>query len=49
MNQTHNLHVSAIGVYATESEIMPLFEQLVEFPVEIEEKKYIGLIVDNKS
>ena len=44
MNQSRTLYVPAVAGYATESELMPLFEQLVELFVEIEQEKYI--IVD---
>jgi hypothetical protein len=40
INRVNNLYVPAIGSYATESEMMPLFEQLAEFLfVETEGKK----------
>ena len=41
MNQSRTLYVPAVAGYATESELMPLFEQLVELLVEIEQEKYI--------
>ena len=41
MNQSRTLYVPAIAGYATESELMPLFEQLVELFVEIEQAQYI--------
>ena len=44
INQSRNLYVPAAAGYCTESDLMPLFEQLVELFVEIEHQKYV--IVD---
>ncbi len=41
MNQSRTLYVSAVAGYVTESDLMPLFDKLVELFVEIEEQKYI--------
>jgi hypothetical protein len=41
MNQSRNLYVPAAAGYVTESDLMPLFEQLVELFVEIEHQKYV--------
>lgn len=46
MNQSRNLYTPAMGGYETESDIMPLFEQLVALFVEVEKQQFI--IVDNK-
>ena len=46
MNQSRNLYVPAIGGYTTESDMMPLFEQLVDYFVEIEKQQFC--VVDGK-
>ena len=50
INQSRNLYVPAAAGYCTESDLMPLFEQLVELFVEIEHQKYVivdGIRYDN--
>jgi hypothetical protein len=50
INQSRNLYVPAAAGYVTESDLMPLFEQLVELFVEIEHQKYVivdGIRYDN--
>ena len=46
MNQSRNLYTPAIGGYSTESDMMPLFEQLVDTFVAIEKQQYC--VVDGK-
>ncbi len=47
MNQSRNLlYTPAIGGYSTESDMMPLFEELVDFFVEIEMQQCC--VVDGK-
>jgi hypothetical protein len=46
MNQSRNLYTPAIGGYSTESDMMPLFEELVDFFVEIEMQQFC--VVDGK-
>ena len=46
MNQSRTLYVPAMAGYVKESDIMPLFQQLVDLFVEVEQQKFI--IVDNK-
>ena len=41
MNQSRTLYVPAVAGYVTESDLMPLFDKLVDLFVEIEEQKYI--------
>jgi hypothetical protein len=41
MNQSRTLYVPAVAGYVTESDLMPLFEELVEVFVEIEQHKCI--------
>jgi hypothetical protein len=41
MNQSRTLYVPAVAGYVTESDLMPLFEELVDLFVEIEQQKYI--------
>jgi hypothetical protein len=41
MNQSRTLYVPAVAGYVTESDLMPLFGQLVELFVEMEQQKYI--------
>jgi len=36
MSQSRTLYVPAIGGYATEGQLMPMFEELVELFIEIE-------------
>jgi hypothetical protein len=45
MNQSRNLYVPAAAGYVDESDLMPLFEQLVDLFVEVEQQQFI--IVDN--
>jgi hypothetical protein len=44
MSQSRTLYVPAIGGYATEGQLMPMFEELVELFIEIEKNQFI--IVD---
>jgi hypothetical protein len=44
MNPSRNLYVPAAAGYVDESDLMPLFEQLVDFFVEVEQQQFI--IVD---
>jgi hypothetical protein len=46
MNQSRTLYTPAIGGYSTESDMMPLFEQLVDAFVEIEKQQFC--VVDGK-
>ena len=46
MNQSRNLYTPAIGGYSTESDMMPLFEELVDAFVAIEKQQYC--VVDGK-
>lgn len=46
MNQSRTLYVPAAAGYVDESDLMPYFEQLLEFFVEVEQQNYI--IVDGK-
>jgi hypothetical protein len=46
MNQSRTLYSPAIGGYSTEADMMPLFEQLVDFFVEIEKQEFC--VVDGK-
>ena len=46
MNQSRNLYTPAIGGYSTESDMMPLFEELVDTFVAIEKQQYC--VVDGK-
>jgi hypothetical protein len=46
MNQSRTLYTPAIGGYSTESDMMPLFEQLVDTFVEIEKQQFC--VVDGK-
>jgi hypothetical protein len=41
MNQSRTLYVPAVAGYVTESDLMPLFEELVELFVEIEQQQCI--------
>ena len=41
MSQSRTLYTPAIGGYATECELMPMFEELVDLFIEIENNKYI--------
>ena len=46
MNQSRTLYTPAIGGYSTESDMMPLFEELVDYFVEIESQQFC--VVDGK-
>lgn len=46
MNQSRTLYTPAIGGYSTESDMMPLFEELVDYFVEIEQQGFC--VVDGK-
>jgi hypothetical protein len=46
MNQSRTLYTPAIGGYSTESDMMPLFEELVDYFVEIENQQFC--VVDGK-
>ena len=46
MNQSRTLYTPAIGGYSTESDMMPLFEELVDYFVEIEQQQFC--VVDGK-
>jgi hypothetical protein len=46
MNQSRTLYTPAMGGYAKESDMMPLFEQLVDYFVEIENQYFC--VVDGK-
>ena len=46
MNQSRTLYTPAIGGYSSESDMMPLFEQLVDYFVEIEKQQFC--VVDGK-
>ena len=46
MNQSRTLYTPAIGGYSTESNMMPLFEELVDYFVEIEQQQFC--VVDGK-
>jgi len=41
INQSRTLYVPAVAGYVKESDLMPLFEQLVEYFVEVEKQKWI--------
>ncbi len=46
MSQSRTLYTPAIGGYATEAQLIPIFEELVELFIEIEKQKYV--IVDGQ-
>jgi hypothetical protein len=41
INQSRTLYVPAVAGYVKESDLMPLFEQLVDYFVEVEKQKLI--------